>query len=871
MKKITLLYLLLFGIQLQSQILDSSFGTNGIVTNQFSTTPVGDTATGGALQSDGKIVVVTSNKVLRINTDGTLDNSFNNYGNLTIGNNKLESIIVQNDGKIIVAGLNSVYRINTDGTIDTNFGSNGKVIIQINNFDMHIKSIGLRSNGKIVLGGYVSNGTNNDFAISCLNIDGSFDTVFDTDGKVTLDINNLNNEGNELAIQYDDKIIITGQAIFGNYSNFTTARYNIDGTLDSNFGTNGFVNTLFGNYGCQAKSIDIDVNGNVVVSGISSYLAVVRYTPLGVLDTTFNSTGILITNKSNSISTLTSTQSKKPHLKCLLNGKILISTTGSNSQNFNLYQINNGGSFDSTFGVNGTSEFNINSNNNSSYLLVKPDGKIITGGTSYSSSIINRIEKLQFSSDGIFESEQYYNTVLSVDSIIDMVEQSTGKTVACGGTDYYDKYTLVRYNIDGSIDSTFGTNGILTTTSPFFALAKQPDDKLLINDTYSGQTITRYTSDGTLDTTFGVGGIVDYSAITPVIISFIDAITVSQNGKINVAFDYSTTGIQCGQTHFGVLRLNADGTLDSSFGINGYSDIAFDFYSTDESEFPQSIYEDTDGKLIITGIIENTANTIGQVGTARINSDGTIDPSFGTNGKVVTQLGILGIGRSILKTPNNKYLINSYDLNASPSNTSLVQYNLDGSIDTTFGVNGILSDQQYSFNVILQSDGKILRGVTANSQFAIYRNNTDGSLDTTFGTNGLLSTPVYYSSNINKLLNLQNGKILAGGNAFNGTNQVFAQARYTLDNLAIDNNNNNSFKIYPNPANNQLTIDFGNEIKPINYQVKIINLLGQEVHNSTIKTNSSVIPVTWTGKGLYFVNIYDEQNNLIKTDKVLVE
>jgi uncharacterized delta-60 repeat protein len=871
MKKITLLYLLLLGIQLQSQILDSSFGTNGIVTNQFSTTPVGDTATGGVLQSDGKIVLVTSNKVLRINIDGTLDNSFNNYGNLTISNNKLESIIIQNDGKIIVAGLNSVYRINADGTVDTNFGSNGKVIIQINNYDMHIKSIGLRSNGKIVLGGYVSNGTNNDFAISCLNIDGSFDTIFDTDGKVTLDINNLNNEGNELAIQNDDKIIITGQAIFGNYSNFTTARYNIDGTLDSNFGTNGFVNTLFGSYGCQAKSIDIDVNGNIVVSGISSYLAIVRYTPLGVLDTTFNSTGILITNKSNSISTLTSTQSKKPHLKCLSNGKILISTTGSNYE-YNLHQINNDGSFDSTFGVNGTATYNATTSNNSSYLLIKPDGKIITGGTSYSSSIIKRIEKLQFSSDGIFESEQYYNTVLSVDSIIDMIEQSSGKTIACGGTDYYDKYTLVRYNIDGSIDSTFGINGILTTTSPFFALAKQPDDKLLINDTSLGQSITRYTSDGVLDATFGVGGVVDYSAITPVIISFIDAITVSQNGKINVAFDYSTTGIQCGQTHFGALRLNADGTLDTSFGINGYSDIAFDFYSTDESEFPQSIYEDTDGKLVITGIIENTANTIGQVGTARLNSDGTIDTSFGTNGKVVTQLGVFEIGRSILKTPNNKYLINSYDLNASPSFTSLVQYNYDGSIDTTFGINGILSNQQHSFSVILQPDGKILRGGTTNSQFAIYRNNADGSLDTTFGTNGLLSTPIFYLSNINKLLYLQNGKILAGGYSFNGTNQVFAQARYTFENLGTSSNtHDNSFKTYPNPANNQFTIDFGNEIKPINYHVKIINLLGQEVHNSFEKNIVTIIPVTWNGKGLYFVNIYDEQNNLIKTEKIIIE
>lgn len=118
---------------------------------------------------------------------------------------------------------------------------------------------------------------------------------------------------------------------------------------------------------------------------------------------------------------------------------------------------------------------------------------------------------------------------------------------------------------------------------------------------------------------------------------------------------------------------------------------------------------------------------------------------------------------------------------------------------------------------------------------------------------------------------MQNNKLLAGGYSFNGTNQIAAQARYTLDNLGTNNNvANNLFKIYPNPANKQITIDFGKEIN-INYQIKITNFTGQEVYNSTQKTSTLTIPITWTGEGLYFVNIYDSQNNLLKTIKYLLD
>jgi uncharacterized delta-60 repeat protein len=156
MRIIFVLISILFYSKCFGQNLDASFGTNGIVTSQFSTSPSDDIPTTAAIQSDGKIVLIglsnslaTEAFVARTNADGTLDTTFNAVGYRTFSGFGFEAVSIQPDGKIIVAGQEEVYRLNSNGSLDTTFGNYGLVQISINDNLMFIKSIGL-VNTKIV-------------------------------------------------------------------------------------------------------------------------------------------------------------------------------------------------------------------------------------------------------------------------------------------------------------------------------------------------------------------------------------------------------------------------------------------------------------------------------------------------------------------------------------------------------------------------------------------------------------------------------------------------------------------------------------------------------------------------------------------------
>lgn len=158
----------------------------------------------------------------------------------------------------------------------------------------------------------------------------------------------------------------------------------------------------------------------------------------------------------------------------------------------------------------------------------------------------------------------------------------------------------------------------------------------------------------------------------------------------------------------------------------------------------------------------------------------------------------------------------------------------------------------------------------ANNQFGITRYTTSGTLDTSFGTNGLLSTPIYYFSSINSLMLTQNGKLLAGGSAFNGSSNVLAQARYI--NLNLSNPEfgqaEQAVNIYPNPVSSNFMVLSSSQFAS---SLSVVNLLGQEVHRSTLQGSETQIAKTWSGTGLYLVNIYDQNNQLLETHKVVFE
>jgi uncharacterized delta-60 repeat protein len=273
--------------------LDASFGTGGIVTTGFG---VSAEAFSVAVQADGKIVAAGYANldgafdfaVVRYNSNGTLDASFGTGGKVTtafalsqgFSQAQAFSVAVQPDGRIIAAGNAFVggafdfalARFNSNGTLDTGFGTGGQVMTDFAGANDQADSVAVQPDGKIVVAGqagpYINRGL--DFALARYNSNGTLDTSFGTSGKVTTDFagsSDMPSEQSAVVLQGDGKIVMVGQTLVGGFNDFALARYNINGTLDTSFGTSGRVTTDFAGANDVPFSVALQPDGNIVVVG----------------------------------------------------------------------------------------------------------------------------------------------------------------------------------------------------------------------------------------------------------------------------------------------------------------------------------------------------------------------------------------------------------------------------------------------------------------------------------------------------------------------------------------------------------------------------------------------------------------------------
>ena len=302
--------------------LDTSFSGDGKVLTDF-----GDfeRARGVAVQSDGKIVVVGETcdgswvcdlAVARYRVGGGLDTTFDGDGKVEIdfgsGNNgTLKGVVIQPDGKIVIAGYMhngsnydfAVYRLNTDGSLDNTFSGDGRAQIAFasGRNDSGVDLVLVSS--KIVVAGYTCDGSgeNCNMAVLRLNANGSRDTTFSSDGWAVANFGG-EDRGWAIAAQSDDKIVVAGRKETAGDGYFALARFNTNGTLDTTFSSDGKVTTnlTLGQYD-SAHAIAIQANGRILVAGTTGGsaaedFALVRYRSNGALDTSFSADGIVTTN-----------------------------------------------------------------------------------------------------------------------------------------------------------------------------------------------------------------------------------------------------------------------------------------------------------------------------------------------------------------------------------------------------------------------------------------------------------------------------------------------------------------------------------------------------------------------------------------------
>lgn len=454
-----------------------------------------------------------------------------------------------------------------------------------------------------------------------------------------------------------------------------------------------------------------------------------------------------------------------------------------------------------------------------------------------------------------------------------IANDANGKIVVAGSYKI-DPFTndkniiVVRYNPDGSVDNTFSSDGIVTadlgSVEEANAVLVQHDGKILVvgySDSwtnYANVVLIRYTTDGLLDNTFGNNGItqVSFAAGDDKAISAV----LQSDGKIDVAGSIFNGS----NLDYFISRFNSDGTLDLSFGNDGFAQFDYD----NENQEAESIMLQPDGKILVGGY--SCTSLMANFMIARFTSSGFPDLLFGLDGKTITDLGGDDRSFSMAFQPDGKILLNGHTFLNYTTDVSLVRYNSNGTLDNTFGNSGVvITDvggyEDDSRSIALQTDGKILVSgssrIGASNDFTLLRYNDDGTLDSSFDNDGIVTTD-FGSASAYAFASVlqQNEKIILAG----ASNVSIALARYqsglatgTVDLPEIQN----SELIYPNPITCQAVLEY-KLLKDETITVGLYDLSGRLVQlffekqnelkgtqHEVLNINKSVAP------GNYFVTI----------------
>jgi len=260
--------------------LDLGFNNGGI---QIVRQSGDDRGQAVVIQADGKIVVAGYTNIfgnndfmiVRLNTNGTLDLSFNNGGIQILnqpGDNRGQGVALQADGRIIVAGYSNVFdpndfmvaRLTTSGLLDLAFGNRGLRITGLSGNDQG-RAVKVQTDGKIVIAGFTNTFDPNDFLVMRLTANGNLDTTFDRDGIALASLSG-NDQGQAVAIQTNGQIVVAGSTNTFGLSDVMVARFTANGSLDASFGSRGIIaQGLSGNNFAQAVALQTD--GKIVAAG----------------------------------------------------------------------------------------------------------------------------------------------------------------------------------------------------------------------------------------------------------------------------------------------------------------------------------------------------------------------------------------------------------------------------------------------------------------------------------------------------------------------------------------------------------------------------------------------------------------------------
>jgi len=320
-----------------------------------------------------------------------------------------------------------------------------------------------------------------------------------------------------------------------------------------------------------------------------------------------------------------------------------------------------------------------------------------------------------------------------------IVQQDDGKLVVVGTSG--GNWLIQRYFQDGSLDTSFGINGSVikdfgNADDAVLTVLMQPNGQILVGG-YSGPgikwTVARFNNDGSIDTSFGENGyIISIQGV-------VRDMSLTTDGKI-VAVGFGV-GISNGNDDVYLERYSTSGVLDSGFGQGGK--VALGVGSGNDRGNAMALQ--SDGRIIVFG--DFNFGSSDSVFLARLNANGSLDDAFGNSGKVVDQYGFSNGARDVLVGADQKIIVGGAAIINGKSDSFIGRYNLDGSLDDTFGNGGKLIGSisinddavhtlQFDSSGNILAGGFIDSGVSGGIDFLLHKYDRDGVLDVEFGSGG---------------------------------------------------------------------------------------------------------------------------------------
>lgn len=460
--------------------------------------------------------------------------------------------------------------------------------------------------------------------------------------------------------------------------------------------------------------------------------------------------------------------------------------------------------------------------------------------------------------------------------------QQNGKFVICGGKSGTPKnlYFLMRFNNNGDRDSTFGAYGIVDVAHNGKHLQAhdveiQSDGKYLVlglisDSIQSAIFITRHNINGTLDSTFGVNGMVQ------------TVMSGNQDVAYHLKLQTDSKIVICGYTqttsssaNLIVIRYNTDGTLDTTFDTDGIMELN---YPAGLGEYGSDLVIQNDGKILVSGYYwAGPYNS--DILLVRLNTNGSLDLSFDTDGIVQTAVSAsVDGGYSIKLLANGNFMVVGESTGGTTSTRyfTLVKYLQNGSRDYSFDLDGIVttsfnSPYCFSSTLLLDKNGKaILVGsnyFNSSNDFALARFHPNGSLDNSFNYTGKTLTDFYNTNDVaqDAALQFDNKILVVGSTDVNICIARYTNAASTTNIMNSQNIEHQPLVIHPNPSAKYITINSSVEFD----ETQIFSITGELLLKEKIQTTTNYsINISELPLGVYIIKVLLKSNQ-IKTSKFL--